>query len=106
MTDRNQIKFIQLKTYDETSAEAKLKSLTGWKFEKDGIEKKFIFKDFKEAISFMVSVGFVCEIKNHHPEWSNVYNKLHIRFSTHDAKGLTDKDFEMAGEVEKILNRK
>ena len=95
-----------MKTYDEVSAEAKLKLLTGWKFEKGGIEKNYIFKDFKEAIAFMVSVGFVCEAKNHHPEWSNVYNKLHIRFSTHDAGGLTDKDFELAEETEKLLNRK
>ena len=94
-----------MKTYDETNSVVKLKSLTGWKFEKDGIEKNYTFKDFKEAISFMISVSFVCESKNHHPEWSNVYNKLHIRFSTHDAGGLTDKDFELAAETEKLFNR-
>ena len=50
----------------------------------------------------MVRVSFICESKNHHPEWTNVYNKLVIKLSTHDAGGVTDKDFDLAGEIENI----
>jgi 4a-hydroxytetrahydrobiopterin dehydratase len=88
--------------YDSSSSKEKLATLKGWKFENNAIEKKFVFKDFREAISFMVHVSFICESKNHHPEWTNVYNKLTIRFNTHDAGGVTDKDFMLAGEIDNI----
>ena len=89
-------------TYNSDSAKEKLASLKEWKFLDNAIEKQFIFKNFQEAISFMVRVSFICESKNHHPEWTNVYNKLLIRLSTHDAGGVTDKDFNLAGEIENI----
>ena len=92
----------QKKTYDAASSAEKLNSLRGWIFENKAIEKKFQFKDFPEALAFMVRVGFICEKKNHHPEWTNVYNKLSIRLSTHDAGGVTDKDFDLAGEIDAI----
>src|SRR4051794_20762496 len=89
-------------TYNSDSAKDKLKSLSDWKFENNAIEKQFVFKNFPEAISFMVRAGFICEKKNHHPDWTNVYNKLTIRLSTHDAGGVTDKDFDLASEIEKL----
>ena len=88
--------------YNSDSAKEKLASLKDWKFINNTIEKHFTFKNFQEAIGFMVRVGFICESKNHHPEWTNVYNKLLIKLSTHDAGGVTDKDFELAREIEKI----
>ena len=91
-----------MKLYDSVTAKDKLASLKGWYFENNSIGKNFVFKDFREAISFMVRVSFICESKNHHPEWTNVYNKLTIRFNTHDAGGVTDKDFMMAGEIDNI----
>jgi 4a-hydroxytetrahydrobiopterin dehydratase len=89
-------------TYDANSSKEKLSSLDGWKYEGNSIEKKFQFKGFPEALSFMIRVGFICELKNHHPDWTNVYNKVTIRLSTHDAGGVTDKDFNLAIEIDKI----
>ena len=88
--------------YNPDSSKEKLSLLKDWKFNNNSIEKKFTFKNFQEAISFMVRVSFICESKNHHPEWTNVYNKLVIKLSTHDAGGVTDKDFDLAGEIENI----
>lgn len=93
-----------MNTYNSASAEVKLSTLSGWKFISNTIEKQFIFKNFQEAISFMIRVSFICESMNHHPEWTNVYNKLLIRLSTHDSGGVTDKDFKLAEEIEKIKN--
>lgn len=90
-------------TYTETTAQEKLSSLSDWSFKNDGIEKTFQFKDFIGAFGFMTQVAILAEKANHHPEWSNVYNNVVIRLSTHDAGGLTDKDFDLAGEIERIL---
>mgnify|MGYP003352933652 CR=1 FL=1 len=90
-------------TYNETSALPLLSQLNNWKYHNNGIEKDFQFKNFSEAIAFMVRVGIFAEQFDHHPEWSNVYNKVHIRLSTHSAGGLTDKDFQLAEKIENIL---
>jgi 4a-hydroxytetrahydrobiopterin dehydratase len=95
-----------MNTYNQDQIKAKLENINGWSFENNALEKKFVFKDFKEALSFMVRVGLICETKNHHPEWTNIYNKLTIRFNTHDAGGVTDKDFMLAGEIDKITRLK
>ena len=82
----------------------KLALLDNWEFKKNGIEKNFVFENFKQAFSAMTHIAMECEVRNHHPEWSNVYNRLHIRFSTHDAGGLTEADFELAGLVDQIID--
>ena len=88
--------------YNEETAKANLQNLENWWFENNGIEKHFVFKNFIEALGFMVKVGIVAEKMNHHPEWSNVYNKVKIRLTTHDANGITDKDFELARKIEEV----
>lgn len=90
-------------TYTKNTAEEHLKTLLEWSFEKDGIQKDFIFKNFIEAFGFMTKVALLAEKANHHPEWSNVYNKVHIRLTTHDAGGLTDKDFALAAKIESVF---
>jgi pterin-4a-carbinolamine dehydratase len=95
-------KINSMNVYDALTIKEKLSTLKDWNYTDNALEKKFVFKDFKEALSFMVRVGLICETKNHHPEWTNVYNKLTIRFNTHDAGGVTDKDFMLAGEIDKI----
>jgi 4a-hydroxytetrahydrobiopterin dehydratase len=92
-----------MKKYSMQEAGPRLQSLTGWQFRNDGIEKEFKFGDFKEAMSFMVKVGDKAEAMNHHPEIFNVYNKVKLRLSTHDAGGLTDKDFQLASGIESVL---
>ena len=89
--------------YDSETALQRLETLSGWALINDSIEKKYTFKDFREAISFMVRVSFICEEMNHHPNWANVYNRLMIRLSTHDAGGLTDKDFKLAEAIDSLL---
>ena len=81
-----------------------LLSLEGWKMEKDGIIKRFIFKNFKDALATMNKIGEVAEEMNHHPEWFNVYNKLDIRLSTHDKGGITPLDIDLAKAIEEIVN--
>ena len=77
--------------------------LEGWKMEKDGIVKSFVFENFKEAMASMVKIGEVAEEMNHHPEWFNVYNKLDIRLSTHDEGGITQLDIDLAKAIEEIV---
>jgi 4a-hydroxytetrahydrobiopterin dehydratase len=60
------------------------------------IERNWVFKDFNQAFAFMTRVALAAEQRNHHPNWSNVYNRVQVQLSTHDASGLTDKDIELA----------
>jgi 4a-hydroxytetrahydrobiopterin dehydratase len=78
-----------------TDAVAKL---GGWKEASGGgaIHKSFKFADFNEAWGFMTRVAMAAEKADHHPEWSNVYNKVEVTLSTHDAGGVTDKDIKLA----------
>tara|TARA_B110000285_G_scaffold41608_1_gene45771 strand:+ start:417 stop:701 length:285 start_codon:yes stop_codon:yes gene_type:complete len=88
----------------EVEIQNALLSLEGWKMEKDGIIKNFVFENFKGAIASMIKIGEVAEEMNHHPEWFNVYNKLDIRLSTHDEGGITQLDIDLAKAIEEIVN--
>lgn len=88
-----------MKTYSEDTIQSVLKELKDWTFVNDGIEKKFKFVDFTQALGFIVQVGVMAEKRNHHPELFNVYNKVTIRLSTHDANGVTDKDIDLAKAI-------
>ncbi len=92
-----------MKTYNEKTARSVLEDLKDWTFLNDGIEKKFVFKNFNQALAFIVQVGLLAETQNHHPELFNVYNKVTIRLSTHDANGVTEKDFDLAKAIEKLF---
>jgi len=71
--------------------------MNNWKEENNKLSKTFVFKSFVEAVSWMVKVSFSIEKLNHHPEWTNVYNKVHITLTTHDAGNtITEKDRELA----------
>ena len=80
-----------------------LKKLDGWKKTrgKDSVEKDFIFKDFQSAFSWMTKIAFVAEKMDHHPEWFNVYNKVHVTLTTHDAGGITQLDIDLANTMNK-----
>lgn len=92
-----------MENYNETTAQPILSQLDNWTFLNDGIEKKFVFKNFNQALAFIVQVGLLAESRNHHPELFNVYNKVNIRLSTHDTNGVTDKDFDLAKAIEKLF---
>jgi len=74
-----------------------------WKLNSQGkLEAEFKFKTFPEAFSFMTRVAFEAERLDHHPDWSNSYNKVKIELSTHDVNGLTEKDLELARKIAAI----
>ena len=83
---------------------AALAKLSGWREvkDRDAITKRFQFKDFNEAFGFMARAALVAEKLDHHPEWFNVYNKVDVTLSTHDAGGLTDLDIKLAGAMDKL----
>ncbi len=76
----------------------------GWVLSPDtkAISKTFRFRGFRDAIAWMTRVAFEAEHLNHHPDWSNVYNRVEVRLTTHDAGGLTAKDIDLAQRMEKI----
>ena len=77
---------------------AALKKLRKWKSAagRDAIARSFMFKDFNQAFAFMTRAALLAEMLDHHPEWFNVYNKVDVTLSTHDAGGVTQKDIDMA----------
>jgi 4a-hydroxytetrahydrobiopterin dehydratase len=83
----------------------RLKALPGWTLEAGKLHKAFTFKDFVEAWSFMTAVALAAEAMGHHPEWSNVYNRVIVDLSTHDAGGLTTLDFDLAAKMEAVGRR-
>lgn len=83
--------------------EKQLEKLDGWEYNNGAIEASFRFENFKEAFSAMTRIAFECEAQGHHPNWSNVYNTLNIRLNTHDVSGVTEKDFELALSIKKII---
>ena len=91
-----------MKKYNKEEVAPLLLNLNDWQFNSEGIEKKFQFKNFTEALGFLLKVGVVSEKMNHHPELFNVYNKVNIRLTTHDAGGVTDKDFKLASEIDSL----
>lgn len=75
-----------------------------WQEEHNTLVKKIEFKDFVEAFGFMTRVALLAEKMNHHPNWSNVYNRVEIRLNTHDAGGVvTDKDWKLAEAIDNLL---
>jgi 4a-hydroxytetrahydrobiopterin dehydratase len=86
-----------------TEIQTVVAGLKGWALERDALVKTYTFKTFREAFSFMTRVAFEAEELNHHPEWTNVYNRVVVRLNTHDAGGkVTAKDVELAKRFEKI----
>lgn len=80
-----------------------LGTLPGWKFAKNTLAKEFKFGSFREAMSFMVRAGFEAEAMDHHPDWTNVYNRVAVRLNTHDAGGrVTAKDIALAKRLQQI----
>ncbi|KAJ6657772.1 hypothetical protein lerEdw1_001959 [Lerista edwardsae] len=71
---------------------------------RDAIYKEFHFKDFNRAFGFMTRVALQAEKLDHHPEWFNVYNKVHITLSTHECAGLSERDINLASFIEQVAN--
>jgi len=87
----------------ELEIEKKLLRNPDWDYFDNAIHAEFEFENFKDCFSAMSRIAFECEAQNHHPEWSNVYNILKISLSTHDADGVTNKDFKLADAIDEIV---
>ncbi|HEU0060028.1 MAG TPA: 4a-hydroxytetrahydrobiopterin dehydratase [Hyphomicrobiaceae bacterium] len=92
------------KTLDEATRRGMAQRLPLWQTleGRDAIRRSFVFKDFNEAFGFMARTALVAEQMNHHPEWSNVWNKVEVILSTHDAGGLTELDLKLAEAIDRI----
>jgi 4a-hydroxytetrahydrobiopterin dehydratase len=77
-------------------------SRVDWRMDEVSLHAQWKFKDFAQAMAFMNAVAEVAERMNHHPEWTNVYNRVSVRLTTHDAGGLTQLDFELAQAMDAL----
>ncbi len=82
----------------------KLQDFQDWTYQENAIHTSIEFRDFKDAFSVMTRIAFEAEKLNHHPDWTNVYNTLQISLSTHDAGGVTNKDFELAKIIDALVS--
>jgi 4a-hydroxytetrahydrobiopterin dehydratase len=92
-----------MKKLTQDQIEEQLSNYPDWEYCDDAIHAEFEFENFKDCFSAMSRIAFECEAQNHHPEWKNVYNKLYISLSTHDAGGVTEKDFKLLEAIEQIV---
>ena len=76
--------------------------LKGWALEDSTIVRDFKFKTFVDAFSFMTAIALTAEKMNHHPDWSNSYNRVNITLTTHEAHGITQRDFDLASSIDRI----
>lgn len=91
------------KAYTPEEIKQAFSELKDWKLNSDSISKEITFKNFVQAFGFMTQLALEAEKMDHHPNWENVYNKVSITLSTHDAGGLTELDFKLAKITDKIL---
>lgn len=91
-----------MKTFSEKTIQGELEQLNDWKFKNNSIQKEYKLKNFSDALAFIVQIGITAEKQNHHPEITNVYNKVSLRLTTHDRDGVTEKDIKLALAIDKI----
>lgn len=87
----------------DSEIEAALQKVSGWTVVGGKLHREFKFADFVDAFSFMTRVALRAEAMGHHPEWFNVYNKVTIDLTTHDAGGISGKDFELASKLDALV---
>ena len=89
---------------DAAARDAAMQQLPQWTYDADvkGIRRNLRFTDFAEALGFMTRVAILAEKADHHPEWFNVYNRVEILLTTHDADGLSQRDIDLAGKIDAI----
>lgn len=80
----------------------RLASLPGWSLAGGKLRREFVFHDFSEAFGFMTRAALVAEKMDHHPDWLNVWNRVVVELSTHDAGGITTFDFELAAAMNRL----
>jgi 4a-hydroxytetrahydrobiopterin dehydratase len=86
----------------DTEIASRLSALAGWNLQSGKLHREYVFADFVHAFGFMSAAALVAEGMNHHPEWFNVWNKVRVDLNTHDAGGITELDFTLAGKMEAL----
>ncbi len=86
--------------------EQQLAQTPGWELQQEKLSREFLFDSFISAFGWMSSVALVAESMNHHPEWSNVYNRVTVQLTTHDAGGITQSDFQLAKQMNRLAGDK
>jgi 4a-hydroxytetrahydrobiopterin dehydratase len=96
-----------MKKLEPGIAKRRLAELPEWRYDEEtgAITRKFAFADFAQAFAYMTQVALAAEKHDHHPEWSNVYNRVEITWTTHDAGGLTERDLALAGLCDAAFER-
>ena len=89
----------------DTELQGSLAKLPGWEISNGKLHREYQFADFVHAFGFMATAALAIEAMNHHPEWFNVWNKVHIDLTTHDAGGITPMDIELAGKLEALARK-
>lgn len=94
-----------IEALSETERAEALDGLPDWDYDesRDAITRSIVFTDFAEAFGFMAQVALIAERANHHPEWKNVWNRVEVLLTTHDAGGLSHRDVELAEAIDGIL---
>lgn len=93
---------MERKKLNEKEIQSQLKDLPQWKHTEGKLRRDFQFDTFVKAFGFMSSVALLAESLNHHPNWSNVYNRVTIELYTHDAGGITEYDFALAKKIDQL----
>ena len=86
----------------DSEIESALHNLPGWRVVEGKLHREYVFSDFVQAFEFMAAAALRAEAMNHHPDWSNVYNQVSIKLSTHEAGGVTEKDFQLAMIISRL----
>lgn len=92
---------------EKSAIETALKCLPNWELSEDGLSigRVYMFGDFNSAFGFMTRIAMMAEKMDHHPEWFNVYNKVGVTLTTHDASGVTQKDIDLASFCETVVDK-
>lgn len=93
-----------IRKLSEAEITARLPEVPGWQFADGRLLNHFTFASFVEAFGFMTSVALLAEGMNHHPDWSNVYNRVDIGLNTHDVDGVSDLDFRLAAKISALAS--
>ena len=93
----------QSRRLEPPEIEARLAQLRGWELSGTRIRKQYRFRDFREAFAFMTRVALLAEKADHHPDWSNVWNRVAIELTTHDAGGITENDVVCAAKTDRLF---
>ena len=91
-----------VKKLSEGEVKAKLPSVPGWSLDQGKLYRELKFPDFAQAFAFMTKVAALAEQQNHHPEWFNVWNTVRIHLATHDAGGISERDFKLAAAINAV----